>query len=99
MIDFFSKITLSPCFIRINEVFCFFDGGSRISDGYVTTVKLNIRREKPNTRAAVVQMVPAGTELAYPGWTEQGEPINGNPRWYQDPNGNFFWSGGVQERV
>lgn len=65
----------------------------------VTTVRLNIRREKPNTRAAVAQVVPAGTELAYQGWTEVGETINGNPRWYQDPNGNFFWSGGVQEQV
>jgi N-acetylmuramoyl-L-alanine amidase len=65
----------------------------------VTTVKLNIRKEKPNTRAAVVQVVPVGTELGYRGWTEGGEPINGNSRWYEDTNGNFFWSGGVRERA
>ncbi len=63
----------------------------------VTTVRLNIRKEKPNTKAAVVQVVPPGVGLAYQGWTEAGEPINGNPRWYEDANGNFFWSGGVRD--
>jgi len=29
MIVFFAKITLSPCFYRVNEVFTFFDGESR----------------------------------------------------------------------
>jgi len=62
----------------------------------LTTVKLNIRKDKPNTRSTVVQTVAAGTELLYEGWTDAGEPINGNPRWYQDINGNFFWSGGVR---
>lgn len=61
----------------------------------VSTVRLNIRKDRPNTRAAVVQVVAAGTELSYKGWTDAGEPINGNPRWYQDGNGNFLWSGGV----
>lgn len=65
----------------------------------VATVKLNIRKDKPNTRAAVVQVVTAGTELTYQGWTDTGEPINGNPRWYQDANGNFFWSGGVRAQT
>lgn len=63
----------------------------------ITTVKLNIRKDKPNTRTMVAQVVLAGTELTYTGWTDSGEPINGNPRWFQDSNGNFFWSGGVLE--
>jgi hypothetical protein len=62
----------------------------------VTTVKLNIRKEKPNTRSAVVRTVPPGTELEYKGWTDVGEPINGISRWYQDVNDHFFWSGGVK---
>jgi N-acetylmuramoyl-L-alanine amidase len=65
----------------------------------ITTVKLNIRKEKPNTRAAVVQVVPAGTELSYLGWTDDGEPVNGNPRWYADANGNYFWGGGVRPKI
>ncbi len=63
----------------------------------VTTVKLNIRKEKPSTRAAAIQVVPVGTELVYRGWTDTGEPINGNSRWYEDANHNFFWSGGVRK--
>jgi N-acetylmuramoyl-L-alanine amidase CwlA len=57
--------------------------------------KLNIRKGAPRRTADVVQEVAAGAVLAYVGWVEDGEPVNGNPRWYQDANGNFFWSGGV----
>lgn len=65
----------------------------------VTTVRLNIRQGRPNTRAPVVQVVPAGTTLTYRGWTDAGEAVNGNPRWYEDMNGNFVWGGGVREEV
>lgn len=59
------------------------------------TVKLNIRQGKPSTRAPIRQVVAAGAQLSYQGWTDAGEPVNGNTRWYQDGNGNYFWSGGV----
>ena len=59
------------------------------------TVRLNIRQGEPTTRAPVHQVVPRGTELACVGLTNSGEPVNGNPVWYADANGNFFWSGGV----
>lgn len=64
--------------------------------GSVTvTVKLNLRKA-PNTRAAIVQVVPAGTVLQFTATISDGEPVNNNPLWYQDTNGNFFWSGGVK---
>ena len=59
------------------------------------TARLNIRTGAPNPRAPVHQVVPRATELACVGLTNQGEPVNGNPVWYADANGNFFWSGGV----
>lgn len=59
------------------------------------TVKLNIRKSSPSTMSSIVQTVPVGTSLNYTGWTLNGEPINGNPKWYQDSNGNYFWSGGT----
>lgn len=60
-----------------------------------TTTKLNIRKGAPAQTAAVFQQVAAGTLLNYTGWVDDGEPVNGNPRWYKDGSGNFFWSGGV----
>ena len=59
-----------------------------------TTVKLNIRKA-PNTHTDVVQVVPAGTQLPYNGWTLNGEPINGNPKWYRSATSGYFWSGGA----
>jgi len=59
-----------------------------------TTVKLNIRKA-PNTLSEVTQTASAGTSLSYNGWTLNGEPINGNPKWYRSVNGYYFWSGGT----
>lgn len=59
------------------------------------SVNLNLRQGAPRKTAAIAQTVPAGTELDYSGWVDDGESINGNPRWYRDANGNYFWSGGV----
>ena len=57
--------------------------------------KLNIRKGAPNTRAPIHQVVQRGTRLTYAGLVQDGEPVNGNPLWYDDGNGNYFWSGGV----
>ena len=38
----------------------------------------------------------AETTLQYVGWVTNGQPIDGNPQWYRDSNGNYFWSGGVK---
>ncbi len=59
------------------------------------THSLNIRKSFPNTNSAVVQTVSPGIELDFVGWVSDGQEVNGNTRWYRDPNGNYFWSGGV----
>lgn len=59
------------------------------------TVRLNIRQGKPSIRAPIMQTIGVGTTLNYAGWSDEGDPINGNPRWYRDEQGNWFWSGGV----
>lgn len=73
-----------------------------LADSFVATsgevlarARLNIRKAAPNRRADVIQVVSAGTVLPYGGYTSAGEPVNGNAKWYRDPNGNFFWSGAV----
>ena len=60
----------------------------------MTSVKLNIRT-KPTTKATVVQIVPAHTEITYKGTISNGEAINNNAVWYVDTNDNYLWSGGL----
>jgi N-acetylmuramoyl-L-alanine amidase len=57
------------------------------------TARLNVRKDAPNRMAHVVSTVAAGGELPYVGWVVDGEPVNGNPKWFRDAHGNFFWSG------
>jgi hypothetical protein len=77
----------------------------RTPPGGVTTVaqsglatanaRLNIRQGAPHTRAPIHQTVVRGTQLPYSGMVPNGEAINGNPVWYADEAGHYFWSGGV----
>ena len=60
-----------------------------------TKSRLNIR-SKPNMGVAPVATVPAGIALAYDGYTDEGEGVSGNSKWFYTPDGNWFWSGGVQ---
>ena len=60
------------------------------------TVRLNIRKGAPSTRAPVYQTVPSGTTLTFSSMTRDGESINGDSLWYMDRNGNYFWSGGTR---
>ena len=67
------------------------------ASGTVTaTVALNIRVGAASTRARIYQTVASGTELPYVGTEPNGEAVNGNPLWYRDTNGNYFWSGGTR---
>jgi N-acetylmuramoyl-L-alanine amidase len=59
------------------------------------TVKLNIRKGKPSTRAELVKAVTSGTILDYTEVTHEGEAVNGNPTWYKTAEGDYFWSGGT----
>ncbi len=68
-----------------------------VHTGQVTvTTRLNIRKGAPSTRVDVYQVASVGTQLPYVSIINDGAPINGNPVWYKDVNGNFFWSGGTK---
>lgn len=58
-------------------------------------VKLNVRKGFPKRTADIHQTVPKGTTLSFIGWTNDGEPVNGNSKWFKTADNNFFWSGGV----
>lgn len=59
-----------------------------------TKVLLNIRTQ-PDTSKAPLTKIAAGVQLSYDGFTNNGENINGNARWFFTHEGNWFWSGGV----
>lgn len=64
--------------------------------GQVTVAtRLNIRKGAPSTRADLSQTVGRGTKIDFISVIRNGEPINGNPVWYRNANGDCFWSGGV----
>jgi hypothetical protein len=65
-----------------------------VQAGTVTVARtLNIRQKAPSTAAAVVAQALADTQLTFAGWVTNGQPVNGNRKWYFDVNGNYFWSG------
>lgn len=57
-----------------------------------TKVLLNIRTQ-PNTGTAPFTKVTAGVQLSYDGFTNDGEKISGNSKWYFTHEGKWFWSG------
>lgn len=61
----------------------------------ITIGRLNIR-SSPDTNRAPISLAEAGTQLSYDGYTEQGQHINGNGKWYYTADGGWFWSGGVR---
>jgi N-acetyl-anhydromuramyl-L-alanine amidase AmpD len=74
--------TVAPASALINET------------GTVKVVaKLNVRKGKPSRMADAAQVVVPGTQLSYVGYVTDGEAVNGNPKWYADASGNYFWSG------
>lgn len=65
----------------------------------LTRVDLRVRQGAPTTFAPAVETVPRGTELSYVGWTSNGLNVHGNPHWYMDEHGNFFWAGGTEDPI
>ncbi|MBI5216191.1 MAG: hypothetical protein HY960_10605 [Ignavibacteriae bacterium] len=65
----------------------------RESGSVVTTIRVNIRKNVPSTRAPIVRTVPPGTTLQYTEIIDSGESVNGNSVWNKDQEGNCFWSG------
>lgn len=60
-----------------------------------SSVRLNLRRGAPSTRAPVARVVPPGTALAYVASSREGEAVNGNSLWYRTAADEWFWGGGV----
>ncbi len=61
-----------------------------------TKVLLNIRTQ-PNTSTAPFTRIAAGVQLSYDGFASNGEKVNGNSKWFFTHDGNWFWSGGVEQ--
>ncbi|MCW3082729.1 MAG: N-acetylmuramyl-L-alanine amidase, negative regulator of AmpC, AmpD [Bacteroidetes bacterium] len=64
----------------------------------IAAKRLNIRSDAKRVEPPIA-VVEAGTELTYYGYTEEGEPIDGNSKWYFTKKGTWFWSGGVAQPV
>lgn len=62
----------------------------------ITIVNLNLRRFAPSTKSAIARTVIKGSQLTSIGYTDHGEPVKKNSRWYQSPDGFWFWGGGVK---
>jgi len=60
----------------------------------VSIARLNIR-STPDTNMAPLGTVEPGTNLSYDGYTEEGQPVNGNSKWFYTSEEEWFWSGGV----
>lgn len=59
-------------------------------------VRINVRRGYPGRLSPIARTLEPGARARYVAVVENGEPVNGNARWYRDAEGNFFWSGGVE---
>ena len=60
---------------------------------------LNVRRNAPTTAARVVRVAAPGELLDFVGWSSNGMSVNGNPHWYRDPNGDYFWAGATTRPI
>lgn len=64
----------------------------------VNTNVLYIREGKPDYEGVPkTGEVKKDEFLRYIGYVTDGKNFEGNRKWYLDPSGNFFWSGGVTE--
>ena len=68
----------------------------RQSGAVTTAMKVNVRKGSPSTRAEIHQVLPPGTAFTYAEVVEDGEPVNGNPKWYGDGNSLYIWSGAAR---
>jgi N-acetylmuramoyl-L-alanine amidase len=67
-----------------------------VKSGKATTLGWVNIRNGPNNTLVVVAIAPPNIQLAFDGYIDNGQTINGNARWYYTDEGNWFWSGGVK---
>jgi N-acetylmuramoyl-L-alanine amidase len=98
----YSRRSYDQLLIDINQEVGLFNGNpvkqhKLIADAgeKTTSVRLNIRKGSPDTRADVVETVAAGKKLLHIGYVKDGMSINGNSKWFKNQEGNYFWAGGV----
>ena len=62
----------------------------------ITNERLNIR-SSPDTKSVITNIAGENIPLAFDGYTNEGEAISGNSKWYFTNEGHWFWSGGILE--
>ena len=69
--------------------------GAAVSGSARVLARLNLRRGYPSRMAPIARTLLPGDRVDYVRAVDNGEPVNGNARWYCDPAGDYFWSGAV----
>jgi hypothetical protein len=83
---------------ELNDKMNFFLLGYTPKYGMVKTlIETKLREKVPNTKARIIKVIPAGTPIEYTGYVTKGELMDGNPNWYKDVFGNYFWAGSTNE--
>lgn len=86
--------SLAQALIDLQDKMNFFLLGYTPKYGRVkATAEVKLRELVPNTKARIVKVIPAGTAIEFTGFVSKGELIEGNPNWYKDVFGNYFWAG------
>lgn len=72
----------------------------KVGEAKVISNILHVRLGKPfYTDVGKARTVRKGEILNFLGYVLDGEDFEGNTKWYLDPQGNFFWAGGVREVI
>jgi N-acetylmuramoyl-L-alanine amidase len=61
----------------------------------VTRARLNLRPQ-PDTKSAPIRTVDENIQLAYEGYTTEGESVRNSSKWYYTKEGAWFWGGAVE---
>jgi hypothetical protein len=86
--------SLVQALIELQDKMNFFLLGYTPKYGRVKVVtEIKLREMVPNTKARIIKVIPVGTTLEFTGYVSKGELIEGNPNWYKDVYGNYFWAG------
>jgi N-acetylmuramoyl-L-alanine amidase len=95
VVDLSRLITMARAAAMAPDRYNFIRNSGRVQ----TRSALNIRRGAPTTAAPVARVAAAGALLEHAGWTSNGMSVNGNPHWYRDEDGNYFWAGATNRPV
>jgi N-acetylmuramoyl-L-alanine amidase len=60
----------------------------------LTRSRINLRPQ-PSTRSAPIRTVDENVQLAFDGYTIEGESVRNSSKWYYTKEGDWFWGGAV----